>query len=111
MGVLGSAMLGSWAAGATPRASFGPCRASDEDGGLDQAAVKPCNPWQPEPAYDGPISRPQRASDLYRNVAALDPASARLALQPSVEAAHRDADSPAQHLDRETGALGDDEAV
>src|SRR3712207_3123291 len=68
-------------------------------------------PLPPDRVADGLISRPRPSSDPYRKVVALDPASARPALQPGVEAAHRDADHPTQPLDRETGALGGDEAV
>src|SRR3954447_14078302 len=40
-----------WPAVTTLAPRFGPCRASEEVRGPDRTAVKPCNPWQPDPAY------------------------------------------------------------
>ena len=40
-----------WPAVTTLAPRFGPCRASEEERGPDRTAVKPCNPWQPDPAY------------------------------------------------------------
>ena len=41
-----------WPAVTTLAPRFGPCRASEEERGPDRTAVKPCNPWQPDPAYE-----------------------------------------------------------
>src|SRR4051794_28093832 len=41
----------TWPALTTLAPRLGPCRASEEDRGPDPTAVKPCNPWQPGPAF------------------------------------------------------------
>src|SRR3954454_13151806 len=52
MRVLVSAMPVSRPAVATSRAELRPVPGLGREGRADQAAVKPCNPWQPDPAYD-----------------------------------------------------------
>src|SRR3954453_22253172 len=51
MRVLVSAMPVSRPAVATSRAELRPVPGLGREGRADQAAVKPCNPWQPDPAY------------------------------------------------------------
>ena len=46
-----------WPALTTLAPRFGPCRASEEERGPDRTAVKPCNPWQPDPAYRSTVGR------------------------------------------------------
>src|SRR3954451_15370051 len=58
MRVLGAAMPVSRPAVATSRAELRPVPGLGREGRADQAAVKPCNPWQPDPAYAEPPRAP-----------------------------------------------------